>query len=117
MPEPDYTTRVGSHGATITGVAEDEDGNPVAINGCTVRFRMAAIDGGDTVTDAAGVVDDTGTEETRGQMHYAFADADIDTPGLFVAYWHVTYPDDDVVTYPNSGPVLVRITPEIAGLS
>lgn len=116
MPEPDYFLRENDSGSTITATLRDENDAAVDINGATVRFHMVAISGGTAKVSAAASNDQNGdgADGTKGQVSYEWQAADTDTPGLYLAEWEVTYVGGDVVTYPNAGYLLVRVTPQIA---
>lgn len=61
-------------------------GSPVDLTGATVRFKMRPVGSSTLKVDAAATV----TTPAAGAVEYAWASADVDTAGLFLAWWEVT---------------------------
>lgn len=110
MPDPIYPIRQNDTGQ-ITAVLRDELGNALLIQGGSVLFEMALLEGGPLVVNAAAVIDDDGSAPLRGHAHYDWAPADTDTPGLYLAAFRATLAGE-IQTFPNATYILVRITPD-----
>ena len=80
------------------GVQFKVDGTIVDLTDKTVQFKMVA-DGGSVKRDwtAASIVD-----ATNGQAQYDFASADVDTAGVFWA-WFRYGSDSEWATFPPAG--------------
>lgn len=92
----------------------DGAGNPVDISGgAQVRFKMRAVGStGTPKVNAVAVIDDDGTEELRGLVHYDWLGTDTDTAGEFEAEFEVTS-GGKVATFPNPGYQSIVITDDI----
>lgn len=99
MPAPDYYIKVGDTGLDLQGVVRDENGAPKDITAATVRFHMRPLAGG-TVKVNAVATNSQGALGT-GAVTYSWAPVDIDTAGLFLGEWQITYASGDVQTFPN----------------
>ncbi len=117
MPEADFFLRVGDTTSIIRTTLEDSTGAAVNIQGATVRFRVAPINGSGTpVIDAAASNDQNtdGSDGSKGKVSYAWGAGTTNTAGLFLADWRVTYSGGGIQTFPNDGYILVRVSPEYA---
>lgn len=116
MSAPEFFLKRNDSGAVLEAVCRDSASARVNIDGATVRFRMAPIQGGDTVVDAAADNDQNTTDEdTWGDVSYTFTATDTDQdPGLYLGEFEVTYALGEVITYPNAGYVLILVTQDIA---
>lgn len=116
MPDADFMLRQNDTASTITAVLTDDDGNPVSIQGASVRFHMKPIEGGTTkvATAATNAQVGDGSDGSKGHVAYTWQAANTDTAGLFVAEWQVTFGGGAIQTFPNDRNLLVRITPQIA---
>lgn len=113
MPEPSYYLRQGDEGSIIETILRDEDGTAVDLNGATVYFNMAPIGGGALKVNAEAVNEQDTTNGETGHVSYTWQEGDSDTTGLFLAEWEVRYVGGEVQTFPNTGYLLVRVTPQI----
>lgn len=112
MPAPDYYIKVGDTGLDLRGVVRDENGDPKDIAGATVRFHMRSLAGLSKVA-AAAINDQAGSG--TGAVKYSWAAADVDTPGLYVGEWQITYSGGDVQSFPNDrAGFLIKIQEAVA---
>lgn len=80
------------------------DGSAINLDGATVKFIMAQ-NGVVKINATAEIVD--------GQFFYAPTDEDVDTAGLFMAEWEVTYEDGTIETFPSDGEIPVSIRADL----
>lgn len=114
MAEPDFTIRQDDTASTLARTLVDVDGNPVDISGATVTFTLVPIGGGEALLDAAEANNDQDPEEpsTLGNVSYDWTPPyDTETPGFYLGTWTVTFGGGAVQSFPNTGYLLVHITP------
>ena len=81
-----------------------QDGSPVDLTGCTVRFNMSSgLSREAIITDA-----------TNGCVRYDWQEGDTAVPGVYAAEFEVTFPDGTRETFPNDGFLEIVITREVA---
>lgn len=114
MPSADYYLRQGDEGAVIETILRDENGTAVDLNGASIRFHMAPIEGGAVTVNAEAVNEQDTTNGENGHVSYTWQAGDSDTPGLYLSEWEVTYVGGEVQTFPNTGYLLVRVTPQLS---
>jgi hypothetical protein len=90
-------------------ILEDGAGDPINLDGATVRFHMRAIGATSTKVDAAASV----ISALSGIVRYSWSAADTDTTGSFQAEFEVTYSDSTIETFPNDGYIRVEIVDDI----
>lgn len=100
LPELEATLKAGS-GAVLTAT------DLSAVTG--VKFLMRNHAETKTINAAATVVGDG----TTGEVSYAWADGDTDTPDLYEAEFQVTYIDGRKQTFPNEGHFAVRVVDDL----
>jgi len=89
-----------------------QDGDPVNLTGATVKFHLIGPSPATTVkvnasADVVSAVD--------GEVEYAWASGDTDTPGTFVAEWEVTFAGAKPLTFPPKKPkISVVVHPALA---
>lgn len=106
----DFHIKQGDTSPAIEAILEDESGNPVDLTNSTVQFHMKKPNADSVKVDAPANI----IEAKEGQVRYGWAEGDTDTTGRYHAEWEVTYADDTVETFPNSGYLEIRIIDEIA---
>jgi len=109
MPDPDFTIKTGDTGSALQATLENSGGTPVSIQGATVLFKMIPIAGGTTVIAATATIDQISASTLTGQVHYNWATSDVQTAGLYLGEWEVTYSSGTVQTFPNGDPFRIRI--------
>ncbi len=117
MPEPDFFLRVGDTTSIIRTTLEDSTGASVNIQGATVKFRVAPINGSGTPvinTAASNDQNTDGSDGSKGKVSFAWIAGTTSFAGLYLADWQVTYSGGGIQTFPNDGYILVRISPEYA---
>jgi hypothetical protein len=109
MATQTHTIKQGDTGpairATLAGV-----GNVVqALSGAQVKFNMRNATG--TVVINRGDCDII--DPTLGKVSYSWQPSDTVSAGSFQGEFEVTFSDDTVVTFPNTGNFAIKITPQI----
>jgi len=106
----DFTIKQNDDSPAFERTLSDSSGTVINLTGSTVRFHLydqtkdtAKIDAAATITDAA-----------NGVVVYTWAAGDTDTVGWYWGEFEVTYSDTTVETFPNSGYISVKVTPELA---
>lgn len=90
-------------------VLEDGAGDPINLDGASVRFHMRAIGAASVKVDAAASV----ILAVSGIVRYNWSADDTDTVGSYQAEFEVTYADASIETFPNNGYVRVEIIDDI----
>lgn len=90
-------------------VLQDGAGDPINLDGATVRFHMRAIGSNTAKVDAAASV----ISALSGIVRYSWDAADTDRIGSYQAEFEVTYSDSTIETFPNDGYVRVVILDDI----
>lgn len=102
-----FTLKVGDTVPSLQAVLEDGSGDPVNLTAATVEFHLLTPRTNEiVVSDTADLVD-----ASNGVVRYRWADSDTDTVGRYRAEFVVTYPKNDVETFPNAGYHDVVIAP------
>lgn len=111
------TVRKWKQGSTAPAIADqllDAAGDPIDLTGSSVRFLMGNVASASAVIAGSAQV----TGATTGNVQYAWGTADLNTPGLYYAYWEITYSGGAIEKLPQGGAysaepdyLLVRITP------
>jgi hypothetical protein len=77
----------------------------INLTGATVRFQMRAPGATTFKVDAAATV----VSAAAGQVSYSWTGADTDTPGLYVAWFEVTYSGPAPLNAPEP-PMVIEVT-------
>ena len=77
--------QLGDTRIAIAGTLTRPDGTVVDVTSLTVKFAMYDADGIAKVTETTNNVSKTGP--TDGEVEYSPQDDDVDTPGIFFAYF------------------------------
>lgn len=87
-----------------------KDASLTAINlvGATVRFHMKSVDGTLKIDQPMTVV-----TPLEGVVQYDWQAGDTDTVGTYYVEFEVTYSDNSVETFPNSGNKVVSVVKEL----
>jgi hypothetical protein len=86
----------------IKATLSNESG-PVDLTGCSVRFLMSKRN--TLKIDRPGIIQDA----VNGLVWFVFEQGDTDETGAFQAEFEVTFPDERVETFPNTGYILINI--------
>jgi hypothetical protein len=84
------------------------------LTGETVRFVMKSSDNSIVVNQSSTGTQVTLIDTTGGQVRYAWASSDTDTPGDFLGDWEATDGTGAEMTFPNVGHISITITPELS---
>lgn len=87
---------------------EDALGNPIGLAGCTARFHMKAFGASSLKIDAEVSIDDV-----NSIVEYSWQAGDTDTAGTYYGEIEVTYGDNSVETFPNSGYFTIIIKEDL----
>lgn len=114
MPEADFHLAKGDRSSSITDTLKDSAGAAVDIQGATVNFvmRKTTAAPGTTKVSAAATNSQvgTGSDGSKGKVAYDWAAVDVDTAGLFLARWRVTFANGKRQSFPNDRWILVRVS-------
>ena len=91
-------------------ILKDGAGDPINLDGATVRFHMKTISGTTSVVDASASI----ITASSGVVRYNWDALDTANAGSYQAEFEVTYPDAAVETFPNDGYIRVEIISDIA---
>jgi hypothetical protein len=112
----DWFWRQGDTASDFTETLRDETGDAVDIGGASVHLTMTSIRGGAPAIDASmdNLQSGDGSDGSKGVVSYTPQPGDTDVPGDYLAAITVTYTGGAVETFPNSGYILITITPTAA---
>lgn len=120
----DFVLRQGDTASPIESILLDDQGAPIdLVAGVEVAFALAPAGGGELVVDyaAADVVDPGAAvgDANRGRVRYGtpWLPDEVDTAGLFLGEWRVTWPNDEQQTFPNDGYLVVAITADVGTIT
>src|SRR4051812_9076051 len=109
----DYFIAQGDHGEPFRDVLKDDAGQPVDINGATVKLTVTSVGGGTPIINAAAAVNDQvgdGSDGSKGKVHRVWQAGETAVDGLHLGRWTVTFGDGSVQTFPNGGYILIEIS-------
>lgn len=107
----DFVLKTQNESPSIARQLQDENGNPVDIEGYeSVDFLMGPIDGDTLTIDATMVVEDA----QQGLVRYDWQDGDTTTAGTYLGEIVVTYAGNLDESYPNGRHLYIRIDKSLA---
>lgn len=110
-PTPsDFFIKRGDRLPTLARQLLWNDGTPINLTGCTVRWKMARKSDGAVVVDAAAAI----VSAADGRVQYEWVAPDTDDSGHFEGEWRVTYPDGKTLTVPTTNFVGVHVQKSLA---
>lgn len=116
-PAPDFSIKVGDTASAVYATLEDAAGDPVDIQGATVRFKMGPLNGGTLVVaaNATNAQNGAGTSDgSVGDVVYTWAGtSQLATADWYRAEWEVTYSNGTVQSFPNDGFMLVAVREDL----
>jgi hypothetical protein len=106
-----FIIKQGDTGPSLAANLVTPSQQPADLSGASVLFHMrnARSTTASVLTAAAVVVD-----AENGQVRYDWQTGDTDVAGDFEAEFQVTYADNTIETFPNSGYVNISIIEQIA---
>lgn len=93
---------------SLRATLQDAAGSPINLLGADIQFHMRGVDGTLKVNEPMTIVSTTG-----GIVEYGWQTGDTDTAGTYSAEFQVTYSDNSIETFPNTGSIAIVITPEL----
>ncbi len=88
---------------------EDALGNAIGLAGCSARFHMKAFGASALKIDAVASIE----SNDLGIVEYSWTGTDTDTAGTYYGEIEVTYADNTVETFPNSGYFTIIIKEDL----
>ena len=82
-----------------------QEGAPVDLTGCTVKFYMKNADTGAVKINGSAC---SITEATKGKCRYVWAAGDTDTVGTYLGEVEVTFPDSKIQTGYKQMTIIIR---------
>jgi hypothetical protein len=102
----DWTIVAGDTEPLFSDTLEYANGEPVNLEGATVRFVMRALTA-EQPQALKGTV--TLLEPAKGKLYYAPNASDSAEPGNYMANWHVTFAGGEQQTFPTTGYLWVQV--------
>ena len=93
----------------LTVDLEDASGAAIGLAGCAARFHMKAYGATTLKVDAVADI----TDEDNGRVEYTWSSGDTDTAGTYYGEIEVTFADNSVETFPNSGYFTIIIQEDL----
>lgn len=110
--------KAGDTAPAVNATLFDAAGEPVDLNGASVRF-VAAVnnDSHAVLVDSAATLVQvaSGTDGSKGMVRYDWAAGDTTTAEECVAEFEVTYSDGTVQTFPTEGYIPMTIEDDLGG--
>lgn len=103
-----FTIKQNDTSPALQATLQDYAGNAINLTGASVRFHMKSLDGTLKVDSPMAI-----TNALGGVVVYAWQAADTNTVGTYNAEFEVTYFDNTIETFPNTGSLAIVITPEL----
>ena len=82
-----------------------QEGTPVDLTGCTVKFYMKNADTGAVKINGSAC---SITDATKGKCRYVWAAGDTDTIGTYLGEVEVTFPDSKIQTGYKQMTIIIR---------
>lgn len=94
----------------IESILKDENDVAIDLTSTTIQFAYRRY--GETLATVrtAEII----APATNGHVRYQWVTADTATAGSMEAEWRVTYPGGSVVSFPNDGYLIVRVSSKLA---
>lgn len=94
---------------SLVATLKDFEGDAINLTDATVRFHMKSIDGTLKIDAPMTVV----SPSTVGVIRYDWQAGDTDTVGTYYIEFEVTYADNSIETFPNTGSEIVSVVKEL----
>lgn len=106
----DFYMKQGDRAPAIASTLVDENGDPVDLTGAAVRWAMRPLEDAAAVVDAAATIAEP---PTSGKVLW-WPDP-MDTPGIYLGEWRVTYGDGRTQTFPSERQLVLEVTADVEG--
>ena len=104
-----FTIKQNDTSPAIRAALKTPNNQAVNLIGATVRFHMRDIDG-KLLVDKPAIVEN----QEGGIVRYDWETGDTNTEGTCMCEFEVTYEDESIETFPNSGYIKIKVVQEIA---
>jgi hypothetical protein len=112
MANVDFSIKRGDTGPALRKFLEFSDGTAQDLSGATIRVIYQDADG--VAAPVVGTGAKTVIDAAAGEMQYEFVAADTATARLVNYEIEVTTSGGDVITFPNSGFIVVDVVADLA---
>lgn len=106
----DITLKRGDTRHAIKAILKDNDGDPVNLTGCEVKFIMAPLGRGATVCREPHIED-----AEHGEVWVVWVPGETAISGVYRAEFEVVYLDGKVETFPSDGYISINIINDLGG--
>ncbi len=93
---------------SILAELKDANNTPVNLTAATAKVFIKSVDGTLKVNEDVQIIN-----EALGVVRYDWQVGDTDTVGTYSVEFQVTYTDNSVETFPNTGSVALVVTKEL----
>jgi len=92
----------------VIQIINKSDRRAVVLTSATVVFKMSRVEDDSTLTNVVNAAA-TVTDATNGIITYTWVAGDLDTAGLYIGTFTITYSSGVVETYPRDGYIEINI--------
>jgi hypothetical protein len=103
-----FTIKQNDTSPSLQATLKGSSGSAINLSGASVSFHMKPL-GGDIKVDSPMSV----TDASEGVVRYDWGASDTDTVGTYFVEFEVTYSDNSVETFPNSGNLVVNVVRQL----
>lgn len=105
----DITIKRGDTRNCIKAILKNaSSGDPVNLEGCSVKFHMAPLSRPAVISRAVHVED-----AAAGEVWVVWAPGETDMAGIYRAEFEVLYDDGKIETFPNDGYISIQILEDL----
>ena len=106
----DITLKRGDTRHAIKAILKDNDGDPVDLTGCEIKFIMAPLGRRATVCREPYIAD-----AGHGEVWVVWVPGETGISGVYQAELEVVYPDGKVETFPSNRYISINIMNDLGG--
>jgi len=100
----DITIKRGDTRNCIKAILKNASGDPVNLEGCSVKFHMAPLNRPAVISRAAHI-----ENAAAGEVWVVWVPGETDSTGIYRAEFEVVYQDGRRETFPNDGYISIQI--------